>query len=93
MGTDKRLQLYIDGLKEWPKKSSLYEMNPSLKENKKRLKNLATLLEWRTLHENLTAVANIVGKADNVEEAKELALPGQQANMLPIWSIIIANMS
>ena len=45
------------------------------------------------MHEILTAVADIVWEADNVEEAKELALPGQQAIMLPIWSTIIANMS
>ena len=60
---------------------------------KKRLKKLATLPEWPTLHEILTAVADIVWEADNVEEAKELALPGQQAFMSPIWSTIIANMS
>ena len=69
-------------------------MDPCVKKKaQKRLKNLATLPEWPTLHEILTAVADIVREADNVEEAKELALPGQQANMLPIWSIIIANMS
>ena len=45
------------------------------------------------MHKILTAVAHIVWEADNVEEAKELALPGQQAIILPIWSTIIANMS
>ena len=68
-------------------------MNPSVKAKKKTKKNLTTLPEWPTLHEILTAVAHIVWEADNVEEAKELALPGQQAIMLPIWSTIIANMS
>ena len=89
MGTDKHLQLYIDGVK------SLYEMSPSVKKKPKKAKKkkLATLQEWPTLHEILTAVADIVREADNVEEAKEFALPGQQAIMLPIWSTIIANMS
>ena len=78
----------------WPKKSGLYEMDPCVKKKaQKRLKNLTTLPEWPTLHEILTAVADIVWEADNVEEAKELALPGQQAIMLPIWSTIIANKS
>ena len=52
--------------------------------------NLAKLPEWPTLHEILTAVAHIVWEADNVEEAKELALPGQRAI---IWSNINAIMT
>ena len=66
-------------------------MNPSLKKSKKKdSKNLAKLPEWPTLHEILTAVADIVWEADNVEKAKEFALPGQQAI---IWSTINAIMS
>ena len=35
-----------------------------------------------TLHEVLAAVADIVGKTHNVEEAKELAFPGDRLDFI-----------